>query len=190
VTYAAIADCATEKQYSVTFMCAQLGVVRHGYYRWLAEGQASMNAPTPTHLADPRHPRRAARTPRRAPSLGRTRRPRGPGRPAGVRRLRVPPPGPCCGDRVAAGVRRRSREGQSVLSGPRAARRAGWPTRVAVGWCRAYPTPGALDEIDRRIAMTDLSGRVELDMAGDMVSDAPESGSTVPPLDHGGCPPG
>jgi transposase len=38
-----------------------------------------------THLPDPRHPRRAARTPRRAPSLGRTRRPRGPGRPqAGV----------------------------------------------------------------------------------------------------------
>ena len=36
--YAAIADWATEKQYSVTFMCAQLGVVRQGYYRWLAEG--------------------------------------------------------------------------------------------------------------------------------------------------------
>ena len=26
--YAAIADWATDKQYSVTFMCAQLGVVR------------------------------------------------------------------------------------------------------------------------------------------------------------------
>ena len=36
--YAAIADWATAKQYSVTFMCAQLGVVRQGYYRWLAEG--------------------------------------------------------------------------------------------------------------------------------------------------------
>jgi hypothetical protein len=28
VKYAAIADWATDKQYSVTFMCAQLGVVR------------------------------------------------------------------------------------------------------------------------------------------------------------------
>ena len=36
--YAAIADWATAKQYSVTFMCTQLGVVRQGYYRWLAEG--------------------------------------------------------------------------------------------------------------------------------------------------------
>ena len=36
--YAAIADWATDKQFSVTFMCAQLGVVRQGYYRWLAEG--------------------------------------------------------------------------------------------------------------------------------------------------------
>jgi len=38
VKYAAIADWATDKQYSVTFMCTQLGVVRQGYYRWLAEG--------------------------------------------------------------------------------------------------------------------------------------------------------
>ena len=36
--YAAIADWATDQQYSVTFMCAQLGVVRQGYYRWLAQG--------------------------------------------------------------------------------------------------------------------------------------------------------
>ena len=36
--YAAIADWATDKQYSIAFMCAQLGVVRQGYYRWLAEG--------------------------------------------------------------------------------------------------------------------------------------------------------
>ena len=36
--YAAIADWAAEKQYSVTFMCAQLDVARSGYYRWLAEG--------------------------------------------------------------------------------------------------------------------------------------------------------
>jgi hypothetical protein len=38
VKYAAIADWATDKQYSITFMCAQLGVVRQGYYRWLADG--------------------------------------------------------------------------------------------------------------------------------------------------------
>ena len=36
--YAAIADWAADKEYSVTFMCAQLGVVRQGYYRWLADG--------------------------------------------------------------------------------------------------------------------------------------------------------
>ncbi len=36
--YAAIADWAGEKQYPVTFMCAQLGVIRQGYYRWLTEG--------------------------------------------------------------------------------------------------------------------------------------------------------
>ncbi|HEX3204628.1 MAG TPA: hypothetical protein VHQ68_00120 [Propionibacteriaceae bacterium] len=36
--YAAIADWAADKQFSVTFMCAQLGVARQGYYRWLAEG--------------------------------------------------------------------------------------------------------------------------------------------------------
>jgi putative transposase len=38
VKYAAIADWATDKQYSITFMCAQLGVVRQGYYRWPADG--------------------------------------------------------------------------------------------------------------------------------------------------------
>jgi putative transposase len=38
VKYAAIADWTTAKRYSVTFMCAQLGVVRQGYYRWLADG--------------------------------------------------------------------------------------------------------------------------------------------------------
>jgi hypothetical protein len=38
VKYAAIADWATDKQFTVTFMCAQLGVVRQGYYRWLADG--------------------------------------------------------------------------------------------------------------------------------------------------------
>ena len=36
--YAAIADWALDKQYSVTFMCDQLGVARQGYYRWLASG--------------------------------------------------------------------------------------------------------------------------------------------------------
>jgi hypothetical protein len=38
VKYAAIADWATDKQFTVTFMCAQLGVARQGYYRWLADG--------------------------------------------------------------------------------------------------------------------------------------------------------
>jgi putative transposase len=38
VKYAAIADWAQEKQYSVTFMCDQLGVTRQGYYRWRAAG--------------------------------------------------------------------------------------------------------------------------------------------------------
>jgi hypothetical protein len=38
VKYAAIADWAADKQFTVTFMCAQLGVVRQGYYRWLADG--------------------------------------------------------------------------------------------------------------------------------------------------------
>jgi putative transposase len=31
VKYAAIADWADDKQYPVTFMCAQLGVTRQGY---------------------------------------------------------------------------------------------------------------------------------------------------------------
>jgi putative transposase len=38
VKYAAIADWASQKQYPVTFLCAQLGVARQGYYRWLAQG--------------------------------------------------------------------------------------------------------------------------------------------------------
>ena len=36
--YAAIADWAEEKEYSITFMCGQLGVCRQGYYRWRATG--------------------------------------------------------------------------------------------------------------------------------------------------------
>ena len=36
--YAAIADWAPDKQYPVTFMCAELDVTRQGYYRWLASG--------------------------------------------------------------------------------------------------------------------------------------------------------
>jgi putative transposase len=36
--YAAIADWADEKQYSVTFMGDQLGVTARGYYRWRAAG--------------------------------------------------------------------------------------------------------------------------------------------------------
>jgi putative transposase len=38
VKYAAIADWADGKEYSVTFMCEQLGVVRQGYYRWRSVG--------------------------------------------------------------------------------------------------------------------------------------------------------
>jgi putative transposase len=38
VKYAAIADWAADKLYPVTFMCAQLGLARQGYYRWLAHG--------------------------------------------------------------------------------------------------------------------------------------------------------
>jgi len=38
VRYAAIADWAADKEYSITFMCDQLGVTRQGYYRWLAAG--------------------------------------------------------------------------------------------------------------------------------------------------------
>ena len=38
VKYAAIADWAEEKEYSITFMCDQLGVCRQGYYRWRATG--------------------------------------------------------------------------------------------------------------------------------------------------------
>jgi hypothetical protein len=38
VKYAAIADWAKEKEYSVTFMCDQLGVARQGYYRWRCQG--------------------------------------------------------------------------------------------------------------------------------------------------------
>lgn len=37
--YAAIADWAEEKQYSVTFMCEQLSVARQGYYRWRSTGR-------------------------------------------------------------------------------------------------------------------------------------------------------
>jgi putative transposase len=38
VKYAAIADWASEQEYSVTFMCDQLGVARQGYYRWRSAG--------------------------------------------------------------------------------------------------------------------------------------------------------
>ncbi|MGH3868423.1 MAG: IS3 family transposase [Pseudonocardiaceae bacterium] len=38
MTYAAIAGWADAKEFPVTFMCEQLGVVRQGYYRWRAAG--------------------------------------------------------------------------------------------------------------------------------------------------------
>ena len=49
--YAAIADWATDKQYPVTFMCAQLGVCRQGYYRWLRQG-ASQRERTDAELTE------------------------------------------------------------------------------------------------------------------------------------------
>ena len=36
--YAAVANWADDDEYSVTFMCGQLGVTRSGYYRWRAAG--------------------------------------------------------------------------------------------------------------------------------------------------------
>jgi transposase InsO family protein len=51
VKYAAIADWASYKQYSVSFMCAQLGVARQGYYRWLTDGPSEHDR-TDTQLTD------------------------------------------------------------------------------------------------------------------------------------------
>ena len=36
--YAAIADWALDKEFTVTFLCDQLGVAGQGYYRWRASG--------------------------------------------------------------------------------------------------------------------------------------------------------
>ena len=46
--YAVIANWVGEKEFPVTFMCAQLGVVRQGYCRWLAMGNPSGSAPMPS----------------------------------------------------------------------------------------------------------------------------------------------
>ena len=51
--YAAIADWATDKQYPVSFMCAQLSVCRQGYYRWLRQGASQRertDADTPARV--------------------------------------------------------------------------------------------------------------------------------------------
>jgi hypothetical protein len=61
--YAAIADWAAEKQYSITFMCAQLGLARSGYLLPLADRGAM---PASEHRrrvdrGDPRDPHRARR---------------------------------------------------------------------------------------------------------------------------------
>ena len=62
VKYAAIADWAADKQYPVTFMCAQLGVARQGYYRWLSHGPEPARAHRRrAHRADPGDPPPAAR---------------------------------------------------------------------------------------------------------------------------------
>jgi putative transposase len=42
VKYAAVANWADDDEYSVTFMCGQLGVTRSGYYRWRAAGPCPM----------------------------------------------------------------------------------------------------------------------------------------------------
>jgi putative transposase len=51
VKYAAIADWANEGEYSVVFMCGQLGVSRSGYYRWRAAG-VSQRERTDAELAE------------------------------------------------------------------------------------------------------------------------------------------
>ncbi|MCE0764974.1 IS3 family transposase [Pseudonocardia kujensis] len=51
VKYAAIADWADEGEYPVTFMCAQLGVARQGYYRWRAAGPSERER-TDAELSD------------------------------------------------------------------------------------------------------------------------------------------
>lgn len=49
--YAAIADWAPDKQYSIAFMCDQLGVVRQGYYRWRSTGPCARER-TDTELTE------------------------------------------------------------------------------------------------------------------------------------------
>jgi transposase len=74
VKYAAIADWAADKQCPVTFMCAQLGLARQGYYRWLARGDSQRersDAELTRQIPQINHP--AARAPWRAPGLGRAR---------------------------------------------------------------------------------------------------------------------
>ncbi len=43
--YAAIAGWADEGEYTVSFMCAELGVARSGYYRWVAARDADVVGP-------------------------------------------------------------------------------------------------------------------------------------------------
>jgi hypothetical protein len=76
VKYAAIADWAGDKQHSVSLMCAQLGVARQGYYRWLTDGPSEHDR-TDTQLTDQIPTTHAElRPPGRTPDLGRTRRAR------------------------------------------------------------------------------------------------------------------
>ena len=80
--YAAIADWAADKLYPVTFMCAQLGLARQGYYRWLTQGPCQRersDAELTEQIRDDLRP--ARREPGRAPGLGRTRGARRPCRP-------------------------------------------------------------------------------------------------------------
>ena len=52
--YAAIADWAAEKEFPVTFLCAQLGLACQGYYRWLAAGPCERER-TDAELTDQIH---------------------------------------------------------------------------------------------------------------------------------------
>jgi len=81
VKYAAIADWAPDKQYSIAFMCDQLGVVRQGYYRWRSTGACARER-TDTELTETIREihRELHGHPRCAPGLRRARRARGAGR--------------------------------------------------------------------------------------------------------------
>jgi hypothetical protein len=111
VKYAAIAGWADAKEFPVTFMCDQLGVVRQGYYRWRAEGSCERERTDAELTETIREIHRDLHAPpRRAPSPGRAhrawrpcRRQAGLAPDEGRRPARTPPEG------VEEDDRRRSR---------------------------------------------------------------------------------